>query len=97
MLAVGPSLELGTEYPVLPTPSAGSTVELNGRTYTVMAVVYPLNPVTQLTVQQGAGDKFNLSFIIPSEHSASSGRTTPCASFSSMWMTPTSTQYSVPG
>lgn len=67
VLAVGPSLELGTDYPVLPTPSAGSTVELNGRTYTVMAVVYPLNPVTQLTVQQGAGDKFNLSFIIPSE------------------------------
>ena len=67
VLAVGPSLELGTEYPVLPTPSAGSTVELNGRAYTVMAVVYPLNPVTQLTVQQGAGDKFNLSFIIPSE------------------------------
>ena len=67
VLAVGPSLELGTEYPVLPTPSAGSTVELNGRTYTVMAVVYPLNPVTQLTVQQGAGDKFNLSFIIPSD------------------------------
>ena len=30
-------------------------------------MVYPLNPVTQLTVQQGAGDKFNLSFIIPSE------------------------------
>ena len=67
VLAVGPSLELGTEYPVLPTPSAGSTVELNGRAYTVMAVVYPLNPVTQLTVQQGAGDKFNLSFIIPSD------------------------------
>ena len=67
VLAVGPSLELGTEYPVLPTPSAGSTVELNGRTYTVMAVVYPLNPVTQLPVQQGAGTKFNLSFIIPSE------------------------------
>ena len=42
-------------------------MELNGRAYTVMAVVYPLNPVTQLTVQQGAGDKFNLSFIIPSE------------------------------
>ena len=42
-------------------------MELNGRTYTVMAVVYPLNPVTQLPVQQGAGTKFNLSFIIPSE------------------------------
>ena len=67
VLAVGPSLELGVEYPVLPAPSVGSTVELNGRTYTVMAVVYPLNPVTQLAVQQGAGDKFNLSFVLPAQ------------------------------
>ena len=64
VLAVGPSLELGTEYPVLPAPSVGSAVELNGKTYTVMAVVYPLNPVTQLTVQQGEGDKFSLTFIM---------------------------------
>ena len=67
VLAVGPSLERGTEYPVLPVPSAGSTVELNGRSYTVMAVVYPLNPVTQLTVQQDADGKFNLSFILPAQ------------------------------
>ena len=67
VLAVGPSVELGAEYPVLPVPSVGSTVELNGRTYTVMAVVYPLNPVTQLTVQRGGGDKFSLSFIIPTD------------------------------
>ena len=32
-----------------------------------MAVVYPLNPVTGLPVQQGAGNKFNLSFILPAE------------------------------
>lgn len=67
VLAVGPSLELGMEYPVLPVPSAGSTVELNGRAYTVMAVVYPLNPVTQLPVQQDAGNKFSLNFILPTE------------------------------
>ena len=67
ILAVGPSVELETEYPVLPVPSAGSAVELNGRAYTVMAVVYPLNPVTGLPVQQGAGNKFNLSFILPAE------------------------------
>ena len=67
ILAVGPSVDLGAEYPVLPAPSAGSTVELCGRTYTVMAVAYPLNPVTQLTVQQGEGGKFSLSFILPVE------------------------------
>ena len=65
VLALGPSLDLGTEYPVLPVPSPGSIVQLNGRSYTVMAVVYPLNPVTQLAVQQGEGEKFDLSFIIP--------------------------------
>ena len=50
-----------------PAPSAGSTVELNGRAYTVMAVVYPLNPVTLLPVQQDAGNKFSLNFILPAE------------------------------
>ena len=67
VLAVVPGLELGTEYPVPPAPSAGSTVELNGRAYTVMAVVYPLNPVTLLPVQQDAGNKFSLNFILPAE------------------------------
>lgn len=65
ILAVGPSIELGASYPVLPTPSVGSTVELNGRSYTVMAIVYPLNPVTQLAPQQGENGKFELSFILP--------------------------------
>ena len=35
--------------------------------YTVMAVVYPLNPVTQLPDQQGAGGKFSLNFILPAD------------------------------
>lgn len=65
ILAVGPSIEPGESHPVLPTSPVGSTVELNGRSYTVMAIVYPLNPVTQLAPQQGENGKFALSFILP--------------------------------
>ena len=65
ILAVGPSIEPGESYPVLPTSPVGSVVELNGRSYTVMAIVYPLNPVTQLAPQQGENGKFALSFILP--------------------------------
>lgn len=65
ILAVGPSVEPGESYPVLPTSPVGSVVELNGRSYTVMAIVYPLNPVTQLAPQQGENVKFALSFILP--------------------------------
>ena len=65
ILAVGPSVEPGESYPVLPTSPVGSVVELNGRSYTVMAIVYPLNPVTQLAPQQGKNGKFALSFILP--------------------------------
>ena len=65
ILAVGPSVEPGESYPVLPTSPVGSVVELNGRSYTVMAIVCPLNPVTQLAPQQGENGKFALSFILP--------------------------------
>lgn len=65
ILAVGPSIEPGESYPVLPTSPVGSVVELNGRSYTVMAIVYPLNPVNQLAPQQGENGKFALSFILP--------------------------------
>ena len=65
ILAVGPSVEPGESYPALPTSPVGSVVELNGRSYTVMAIVYPLNPVTQLAPQQGENGKFALSFILP--------------------------------
>lgn len=65
ILAVGPSVEPGESYPVLPTSPVGSVVELNGRSYTVMAIVYPLNPVTQLAPQQGENGKFELRFILP--------------------------------
>lgn len=65
ILAVGPSIEPGESHPVLPTSPVGSVVDLNGRSYTVMAIVYPLNPVTQLAPQQGKNGKFALSFILP--------------------------------
>ena len=65
ILAVGPNVEPGESYPVLPTSPVGSVVELNDRSYTVMAIVYPLNPVTQLAPQQGENGKFALSFILP--------------------------------
>ena len=65
ILTVGPSVEPGESYPVLPTSPVGSVVELNGRSYTVMAIVYPLNPMTQLAPQQGENGKFALSFILP--------------------------------
>ena len=57
----------GETYPVLPAPSVGSTVDIGGKTYTVMAVVYPLNPVTQLASDKDAPDRFEMSFILPLE------------------------------
>ena len=65
ILAVGPSIELGESYDILPAPEVGSKVELDGRTYTVMAVVYPLAPVTQLASEQGASEKYEMRFILP--------------------------------
>ena len=67
LLAVGPSAEPGETYPVLPAPSVGSTVDIGGKTYTVMAVVYPLNPVTQLAPDKDAPDRFEMGFILPLE------------------------------
>ena len=44
----------------------GSTVTLDGRAYTVMAVVYPLTPVVEGASEQGASDVLELSFLLPS-------------------------------
>ena len=66
VLAVGPAAEPGQAYPVLPVPTVGSTVTLDGRAYTVMAVVYPLTPVMEGAAEQGASDVLELSFLLPS-------------------------------
>ena len=67
ILAVGPSADSGETYDLLPAPSVGSEVTLEGKTYTVMAVVYPLNPVTSGASEDGFSGMMELSFILPAE------------------------------
>ena len=67
VLAVGPAIEQGEEYPCLPTPSVGSNVELAGEIYEVMAVVYPLMPVDDGASETGAPDSIEMHFILPAD------------------------------
>ena len=54
VLAVGPAIDRMRFIPPLPVPSVGSTIELAGKSYEVMAVVYPLMPVTDGAAEMGA-------------------------------------------
>ncbi len=67
VLAVGPSIERGTVPDVIPAPTPGTEVSFNGQSYTVMAVVYPLNPVTEGASQKDADARFQLCFILPAD------------------------------
>ncbi len=67
VLAVGPAVGEREEGSALPAPSVGSTIELEGNRYTVMAVVFPLHPVDGGASEQGAGDSMELHFILPSD------------------------------
>lgn len=67
VLAVGPSVEPGTIPDAIPAPTVGTKVSLNGKSYTVMAVVYPLNPVTAGASQQDASGRFEMRFILPAD------------------------------
>ena len=67
VLVVGPSMEPGTIPDAIPAPTPGTKVTLNGQSYTVMAVVYPLNPVTAGASQRNAAGRFEMQFILPAD------------------------------
>lgn len=67
ILAIGPAISQGEEYPVLPAPSVGSTVTLEGRNYTVMAIVYPLMPIDEGASESGAQAAMEQHFILPAD------------------------------
>ena len=69
VVAFGPAgekqeLENGT---VFPTASVGQTVTLEGKTYTVMAMVYPVDPIEEGALETGAGTGFEMGFILPGD------------------------------
>ncbi|MDE6202595.1 MAG: ABC transporter permease, partial [Lachnospiraceae bacterium] len=66
ILAVGPAITEAEEHPVLPVPPVGSTVTLEGKNYTVMAIVFPLNPVDDGASESGTPDAMEQHFILPS-------------------------------
>lgn len=67
VLAVGPAISQDEVYPQLPVPSVGSAIELDGKSYEVMAVVYPLMPVDDGASEMGAPASMEMHFILPSE------------------------------
>lgn len=67
VLAVGPAIEQDEVYPSLPAPSVGSTIELAGKPYEVMAVVYPLMPIDDGASEMGAPASMEMHFILPTD------------------------------
>ncbi len=67
VLAIGPGMETGIQKQAMPTVSVGDTVSIEGREYTVMAVLNNLQPVTEGAKENGAQDAFYLDFIMPAE------------------------------
>lgn len=67
VLAVEPAISQDEVYPQLPVPSIGSAIELDGKSYEVMAVVYPLMPVDDGASEIGAPASMEMHFILPSE------------------------------
>lgn len=59
ILAIGPAVDAQTG---LPTYSVGEKIEINGRIFTVMAVLYPLQPMVS-----GSAPVFDIELIIPAD------------------------------
>lgn len=69
VIAVGPAIEKEerASYQALPTASVGDKITIEGKAYTVMAVVCPVNSIDDGAMENGGGTGFSLSFILPSE------------------------------
>lgn len=65
VLVIGPAIDSIEKNAVLPVPTVGSSIELENLTYTVMAVVYPLQSVDEGAYEGGVQDQLCMSFIIP--------------------------------
>lgn len=66
VLAIGPAIGADEEYPVLPVPSVGSKITLEGKDYTVMAVVYPVMSIDDGAAESGTPASMEQHFILPS-------------------------------
>ncbi|MDE6387758.1 MAG: FtsX-like permease family protein [Lachnospiraceae bacterium] len=67
VLAIGPGMEPGIKEQAMPTVSVGDKVDIEGREYTVMAVLNSLQPVTDGAYEGGPQNAFYLDFIMPTE------------------------------
>lgn len=67
VLAIGPGMEPGIQKQSMPTVAVGDSVTIEGREYTVMAVLNNLQPVTEGATEGGPQDTFYLNFIMPAE------------------------------
>nr|WP_304578092.1 ABC transporter permease [uncultured Acetatifactor sp.] len=67
VLAIGPAIDSADSErkAVLPVPAVGSSIALENRTYTVMAIVYPLQAVEEGAYEGGVQNRHSMSFIIP--------------------------------
>ena len=66
VLAIGPAIGADEKYPVLPVPSVGSQITLEGKDYTVMAVVYPVMSIDDGAAESGTPASMEQHFILPS-------------------------------
>lgn len=65
VLVIGPAIDSIEKNAVLPVPTVGSSIDLENHTYTVMAVVYPLQSVDEGAYEGGVQEQLCMSFIIP--------------------------------
>lgn len=66
VLAIGPAIGADEEYPVLPVPSVGSKITLEGKDYTVMSIVYPVMSIDDGAAESGTPASMEQHFILPS-------------------------------